>query len=460
VLYTSGSTGNPKGVCVEHAQVVNFLTHFQREGLVRPGDRLLAVTTLSFDIAVLELLLPLTVGATVLLASREEARDPHALATLLDSATVMQATPATWRALVESGWRGRADLRLLSGGEALPRDLADVLLPRGAELWNLYGPTETTIWSTATPVAAEGPIHVGRPIANTRLRIVDPAGRAVPIGAPGELLIGGAGVARGYWQRPDLTAERFLDRPDGRWYRTGDRARRRPDGTLEVIGRLDDQVKLQGHRLELGEVEAALRAHSAVADAAAAVREDRPGDRRLVAYVVPRGSAPEPLELRRFLEGRLPTAVVPSRVVVLDALPRTPNGKLDRKALPAPPEARPATMAPFEPPAGELEGAIAEVLQEVLGLDRVGALDNFFDLGGSSLLAMQALGRLRARLGQEIPLVAIFQHPNARTLAAHLEGATAAASAAGIERGEVRQAAADARARRMAARRAHREGET
>ncbi|HET9443913.1 MAG TPA: amino acid adenylation domain-containing protein, partial [Acidimicrobiales bacterium] len=301
VLYTSGSTGVPKGVEITHRSLVNFLASMAREPGLGPDDVLVAVTTLSFDIAALELWGPLVVGGRVVVAPRATTGDPAALAALLAGAgaTVMQATPATWRMLVEGGWPGRPGLRALCGGEALPAALADALVARGLELWNLYGPTEATVWSTVCRVGGPGrPPTIGRPIANTSVYVLDPAGAPVPVGEPGELHIGGVGVARGYRGRPELTAERFVPdpfaaTPGARLYRTGDLARWRPDGELEFLGRLDHQVKIRGFRIECGEVEAALEADPGVRAAVVVAREDTPGDTRLVAYVVPAPAGPD-----------------------------------------------------------------------------------------------------------------------------------------------------------------------
>jgi amino acid adenylation domain-containing protein len=418
VIFTSGSTGRPKGVQIPHRAVVNFLAAVAREPGLDANDTLCAVTTLSFDIAVLELLLPLTTGARVVIADRATASDGAALAALLDSsaATVMQATPATWRMLLDAGWRGRRGLRILSGGEALPRELAQRLLECGAQLWNLYGPTETTVWSTVERVATgEESISIGRPLANTQIYIVDAHLQPVPAGVPGELLIGGLGVARGYLARPELTAEKFIPDPFGahpgaRLYRTGDLARWRRDGRLEVIGRIDHQVKLRGFRIELGEIECVLGEHAAVHQAVVICREDRPGDQRLVAYVVANpGATPTQAELRAFARERLPEYMVPALCVVLESLPLTPNGKVDRRALPAPDvEAADDYVAPRT---GE-EEAMAQLWAEVLGRERVGIHDNFFDLGGHSLLATQLIARVQKSFGGEIPLRTLFEAPN------------------------------------------------
>jgi amino acid adenylation domain-containing protein len=436
VIYTSGSTGKPKGVVVPHGAVTNFLASMAREPGLRAGDVLVAVTTLSFDIAVLELLGPLTVGATVVLAGREQALDGQALGRLLEEsgATLMQATPSTWQMLLEAGWRAPAGFRGLIGGEALPGPLAGRLLEAGVELWNMYGPTETTVWSTCWKVERpEEGIRIGRPIANTQVWVVDGHGQLCPIGVPGEIWIGGAGVASGYWERAELTAERFVaDRfggTGGRLYRTGDRGRWRADGQLEHLGRLDFQVKVRGYRIEPGEIEAVLGQHAQVAQAVVVAREDRPGDVRLVAYVVARGEMAAAGELRQHLRAQLPEYIVPQHYVGLQALPLTPNGKIDRKALPAPEAvAHAAAEAVHEAarPLTEAERLIAQVWGELLGVSDIRAEDNFFDLGGHSLLAMQAIARLHKRTGVRLrPQQFTFE--TLAQIAASLEGPAAEA---------------------------------
>ena len=428
VIYTSGSTGRPKGVQIPHRALANLLDGFR--SIVEPGPRdvLVAVTTLSFDIAGLELLLPLVTGGRVVIASREVAADPAKLMRLFSDvgATIVQATPATWHMLIEAGWQSAPGLRVLCGGEALPADLAARLLATGAQVWNVYGPTETTIWSTAHRVEeARGPIPIGRPIANTRLYVLDRHREPVPIGVPGELYIGGAGVARGYLDRPELTAERFLpDRfsadPEARLYRTGDVVRYRTDGAIEFLGRVDHQVKVRGFRIELGEIESVLARHPAVAQAVVVAREDRPGDRYLAAYLRPAGAAPAIADLRAFLKEYLPDYMVPSTFTSLSSLPLTPNGKVDRKRLPEPEDRRAVSQAPFLAPRGRTEDAIAAAWREVLRLEQVGIDDNFFDLGGHSLLLVQVQSKLRSALGQEVPIVEMFQYPTVRTMATHL----------------------------------------
>ncbi len=407
VIYTSGSTGKPKGVVVSHRALANFLGTMASEPGLGSSDRLLAVTTLSFDIATLELLLPLTVGARIVLASRETAADGLALRHLLESsgATVMQATPSTWRLLLEAGWTGSPEFRALCGGEALPRDVAESLLGRVGQLWNLYGHTETTVWSTCGRI--EHPVDritIGRPIANTQVHILDSRRQALPAGVPGEIVIAGQGVAQGYLNRPELTEERFI--PDtlagiGRMYRTGDIGRWLPDGRLECLGRSDEQFKIRGYRIEPGEIEAALASHPAVRQVAVAARPG-PGGQRLVAYVVPREGATVPQgDLRKHVGQTLPDYMVPGAFVVLVALPLTPNGKIDRGALPVP-ELAGITGGSGAVPSTQAQKLVAEVWMGMLEIDHVEIHDNFFDLGGHSLLALRVVSEIERRTGVRI----------------------------------------------------------
>ncbi|WP_305729234.1 amino acid adenylation domain-containing protein, partial [Streptomyces sp. yr375] len=344
VIYTSGSTGRPKGVVVGQSALVNFLASMAERFPMGVGERLVAVTTVAFDIAGLELFLPLVQGATVVVADRETVRDPQALAGLVveHKASVVQATPSLWRAVVDQAPEAVRGLRVLVGGEALPADLALRLRELAADVTNLYGPTETTIWSTAAVVDAGGEVSIGSPIANTRVHVLDDRLQFVPPGVAGELYIAGEGLAYGYHRRPGLTAERFVVDPYGapgeRMYRTGDIVRWRANGQLEYLSRADHQVKVRGHRIEPGEIEAALIRHEAVGQAVVVAREDTPGDQRLVAYLVPATASgtPDTAALRDALAATLPAYMVPSAFVVLDALPLTPNGKLDRAALPVP----------------------------------------------------------------------------------------------------------------------------
>ncbi len=426
VIYTSGSTGRPKGVQIVHRAVVNFLLSMREQPGLMAKDTLLAITTLSFDIAALELFLPLIVGARLIVASRDTAADGAALAETLTRAhvTVMQATPITWRLLLAAGWQGKPDLKILCGGEALPLELAEQLLPRAASLWNLYGPTETTIWSTICKIEpGEEVVTIGRPIANTQIYLLDPQLQPVPVGVPGELYIGGDGLARGYLHRPELTTERFLpqpfsDEPGACLYRTGDLARYRPDGTIEHLGRLDFQVKLRGFRIELGEIEAVLVQHPAVRQAVVVAREDVPGDKRLVAYVVLcEQQMAKAGDLQRHVIKQLPNYMVPSAVVLLEAFPLTPNGKVDRRALPAPDHSHPERAGSFVAPRAPLEEMVAASWSQVLDIGQVGIHDNFFELGGHSLLAMQVIAHLRITLQVELSLRSFFEAPTIAQLA-------------------------------------------
>ncbi len=452
VIYTSGSTGRPKGVAVPHGAVASFLESMAEAPGLGRGDRLVAVTTLSFDIAVLELLLPLSVGATVELASRAEASDPAALAALLErsGATAMQATPSAWRGLVEWGWPGRSGLKALCGGEALPRELAEELAARTGELWNLYGPTETTVWSARARVAAGEvagrPVPIGRPIAATGCYVLDRGMAPQPPGVPGALYLGGAGVVRGYLGRPGLTANRFLpdpfaEGPGARMYATGDRARWRADGQLEFLGRLDQQVKVRGHRIEPGEIEAALTAHSGVEAAAVVAVPLAAGaadeSLRLVAFAVAPGVAAR--ELRAWLAARLPAPMVPSLVVPIDALPLTPNGKTDRRELAriareqGAGQARAALGGEHVEPATPAERALAAVWAGLLGLERVGARDNFFEIGGDSILAVRVVARAR-EAGVELSLGQLFRFQTVAELARAAAPGEAAAPEEAIPR--------------------------
>ena len=418
VIYTSGSTGRPKGVVVSQGSLTNFLLAMDDQFRLRGSDRLAAVTTVAFDISGLELYLPLLSGAGVVIVPRHVVQDPAALCDLLarEKITVMQATPSLWRALLEEDQGSLAGLRILTGGEALPADLAERLRGVSGNVTNLYGPTETTIWSTSTPVGPE--TSIGRPIWNTRAYVLDDHLRPVPAGTAGDLFIAGAGLARGYLNRAGLTAERFLACPFGasgeRMYRTGDVVRWTGDGALEYLGRADDQVKVRGFRIELGEVEAALAAHPSVGQAIVSVRDDVPGDQRLVGYVVAAPGAAAAVGgldlrgIREFLQERLAEYMVPSVLVALDEVPLTPNGKRDRKALPSP-EFVPATT--YRAPTTPQEGILCTIFAEILGVPQIGLDDNFFEHGGQSLLAARVVSRIRSILNVQIPLSALFDAP-------------------------------------------------
>ena len=415
-IYTSGSTGKPKGVMLEHSAVVNFLISMKNEPGLTQDDILLAVTTISFDIAVLELFLPLITGAKVVIASKDEAIDGNLLLKLIEQckATVLQATPATWKLMIEAAWENTPNLKMLCGGEPLSRNLANMMLVRGGELWNMYGPTETTIWSSVEKIEpGNAPILIGPPIANTQFYVVDKEMEPVPIGVSGELLIGGDGLARGYLNRPNLTADRFIKNPfsnsDSRIYRTGDLARFRPNGVVEFLGRLDFQVKVRGFRIELGEIEHVLSQHKIVKEAVVVAREDDKQDVRLVAYIIPESKMDWKVsELRKFLSKKLPDYMIPSLFMKMGKFPLTSNGKIDRKSLPAPDGVRPDLENSFVPPRNPVEEKIAAIWTKILGLEQVGVHDNFFDLGGHSLLAVRLVAQIEKVFGKKLPLAALF----------------------------------------------------
>ena len=422
VIYTSGSTGRPKGVMVNQGSVINLLTSAARTTSIGPRDNLLAVTTLSFDIAGLEIFMPLITGGQLTLASREQAGDGSQLAGLMTAsrATVMQATPATWRLLIEAGWQGDKNLTIFCGGEALKRELADELLSRSKAVWNFYGPTETTIWSTAWQVVPAEPVAIGRPLGNTQLYILDSKLCPVPAGTSGELLIGGAGLARGYLHRGELTAEKFIPNPFSpdstqRLYKTGDLARYLPDGTVECLGRLDHQVKIRGFRIEPGEVESVLRQHKGIADAVVTARDDSLGEKRLVGYVISKNGPPSTTELREFARTKLPVYMVPAQFVVLKEFPLTPNGKIDVRRLPAV-DTSSITGRNYVAPRHLEEQRLAAIWQEVLMLNQVGIDEDFFELGGDSLSATRAFARTNHVFGTNLTLREMLDHPTIRVL--------------------------------------------
>ena len=430
VIYTSGSTGRPKAVEITHASVLNLLSSISTEPGFSSRDTLLAVTTVSFDIAALELFLPLITGGRLVIASRETAQDPSLLSAAIESSgcTVMQATPATWRALLASGWTGAnrlMPLRALCGGEPLPRDLAERLLAAPVELWNMYGPTETTIWSTLYRVKhGTGPVSIGKPIGNTTAYLLDAHQQHLPAGVPGDLYLGGTGLARGYRGLPELTGERFVfpEATGGtRVYHTGDLALRREDGTIECLGRTDNQVKVRGFRIELEGVEAAVSRHPGVEAAAARVWPDPAGGMRLSVYVVGRGGPPPDLSaVRKFLEREVPDYMIPSDVVAVEAIPLTPNGKTDRALLPPPTPPGEVAQVSGEP-STERERRLATVWAELLRVEAVGIHDNFFNLGGHSLLVATLQQRIGAVFGRRLSMASLFHAPTVQQQAALLE---------------------------------------
>ncbi len=428
VIYTSGSTGKPKGVQVPHGAVVNFLCSMAERPGLSATDRLLAVTTLSFDIAVLELYLPLTVGAQVVIASREVASDGEQLLETLQQhhITTMQATPASWRMLLDEGWQGGEQFKALVGGEALPRDLANELIDR-AELWNMYGPTETTVWSTCEQVTEkDGPILIGKPIGNTQVYVLDEHKQPVPVGVPGELYIAGDGVTSGYLHADGLTVERFTSDPfsessNASMYRTGDQVVFHRTGQLEYMGRLDNQVKLRGFRIELGEIESVLLTSPAIKKAVVDIKELTPGDMRLIAFLVLNGGVElDPDIIRSVCQAELPEYMIPQHFVPLEELPLTLNGKIDRKSLPIELITDQSTEHNIVEPVTDIEKQLAEIWKEVLKLDQISMTSNFFNLGGHSLLANKIVTQIRKELKVSIPLTFLFEFPTLQLMADNL----------------------------------------
>jgi amino acid adenylation domain-containing protein len=464
LIYTSGSTGTPKGVMVEHRNVVNFFCGIDRAIGSKPGVWL-AVTSISFDISVLELLWTLTRGFTVIVQAEEDklaSSGPYSVAEQIErfGVTHLQCTPTFARMLIRSPRNVnsmKSLQKLLVGGEALPVALANQLadhLP--AEIHNMYGPTETTIWSTSYRLAEHArSIPIGKPLANTRVYVLDEMLRRVPIGEVGELYIAGSGVARGYLNQPELTAERFAPdpfrgNPDERMYRTGDLARFRSDGDLEFLGRTDHQIKIRGYRVELGEIETALSKHHAVQEVVVTPREDTAGNPILVAYVVTRPElTPAPAELREFVRTELPEYMVPSLVVFLDRLPTTPNGKIDRKALPTPTLAAAAGASAARTSGNELENAIARIWQDALGVDFVDLNQNLFDLGATSLTVAEVATTIRDVLKRDVRVTQLFEYSTISSFAAYLSAHAVEGSSGegGQSRGEARRAALMQRSR-------------
>ncbi|MFN6560836.1 MAG: amino acid adenylation domain-containing protein [Nostoc sp. ChiSLP01] len=414
-IYTSGSTGLPKGVQICHYSVVNFLNSMSYFPRLTQEDTFSAVTTICFDIAALEVYLPLIVGAKVIVVPREIATNGDLLFSELfkSKTTAMQATPATWQMLLAGGWSSDYPLKVFCGGEALPAQLAHQILETGSELWNLYGPTEATIWSTIYQVGANKTVarnedaasSIGRPISNTQIYILDSYLQPVPVGVAGELYIGGDGLAKGYLNRPELTQEKFIpnhlcNSKSERLYKTGDRARYSSDGNIEYLGRIDQQVKVRGFRIELGEIEAVLNTHPQIQQAVVIAKADIPGNKRLVAYVVPCQELTTN-QLREFLIQKLPEYMVPNTFVTLDTLPLTPNGKIDRFALPAPETVRDDLSKTFVAPQTPVEKILTEVWAQVLGIEQVGIHDNFFELGGDSITSIQIVARAK-QMGLEL----------------------------------------------------------
>lgn len=439
-LYTSGSTGKPKGVQIEHHSLTNFLCSMQQAPGIKTEDRLLAITTISFDIAGLELYLPLISGAELVLADSETTRDGHKLIQTIraNRITVMQATPSTWRLMLDSGWDASPNLKALCGGEALSRDLADILTSKCSTVWNMYGPTETTIWSTVKQIQkGDELITIGRPIANTQVYILDENLRALLPGQVGEILIGGDGVARGYLNRKELTTEKFIVNPFSPnetdvIYRTGDLGKILENGDIQCLGRIDQQVKIRGHRIEPGEIEFVLASQEDINQAVVIAREDNPGDQRLVAYIVPQSQIEEAKEAskkdswKQAVRNALPAYMVPNDIVILEVLPLTANGKIDRKALPKPAISKSAPIATSEVAETKFQQMVSMIWSDLLGYQVTSLHDNFFELGGHSLIAAKVMTRIEQETGKRWPLTFLFRYPTvdqlAKAIEADLEG--------------------------------------
>jgi len=434
VLFTSGSTGKPKGVQIKHHNLVNFLLSMQKEPGLKASDNLLAVTTISFDIAGLEMFLPLLTGAKLIITDAITAKDGRALIDLVadHQITVMQATPYTWRVMLEAGWETKFPLRILCGGEALPKDLINKLIARCSELWNMYGPTETTVWSTVKHITSDEDISIGKPIDNTQVYILDEKLNNFTDGTIGEIYIGGDGVAKGYLNRPELTNERFVDDvfsgiPESKMYRTGDLGKIREDGEIVCLGRIDHQVKVRGYRIELEEIEQNLLRQDNVKQAVVIAREDTPGNPRLVGYMITIEQKNDN-DLRaqfdtwqRGLLDVLPEYMVPDDFVIMETIPITPNGKIDRKALPKPNYSNIQRTGEIVAPRTSNEKLVADIWTELMGLETISIFDNFFELGGRSLVAVKIMARLEQETGKRLPLATLFEHSTVERLAARLE---------------------------------------
>lgn len=436
ILYTSGSTGNPKGVQITHKNLVNFLISMQKEPGMSSADKLLAVTTISFDIAGLELFLPLVSGAEIVLADTPTAKDGKALLDIIrrEEITVMQATPYTWRILLEAGWDKKTPVKVICGGEALPQELAQKLTDRASSVWNVYGPTETTIWSTVKQLsAADSLITIGRPINNTSVYILDKFQKPLAAGIAGEIFIGGDGVAKGYLNRPELTAEKFINDPfskqsGAKMYRTGDLGKFLPDGEIVCLGRIDSQVKIRGYRIETGEIEFQLSKQDEVKEAVVIARPDNQGIDKLVAFIVPDSESdqiPEDELIQRWKENlnlSLPGYMVPDNFILVPAMPLTPNGKVDRKALAKHGIQTSGKQADlFTAPRTTAEKLLSDIWKECLGLEKISVHDNFFDLGGHSLIAVKVMTRIEKETDTRLPLAALFESPTIEKLAHVLE---------------------------------------
>jgi amino acid adenylation domain-containing protein len=434
LIYTSGSTGKPKGVQIEHFSLVNFLMSMAKQPGITSEDVMLAVTTISFDIAGLEMYLPVLFGATIFVASQETSMNPELLIQKIEEtkATILQATPVTFRMLNSAEWNGSKRLKILCGGEAMPKELAYDLIRKCGELWNMYGPTETTVWSTVEKVEIDendkiGYVNLGKPIDNTFIYILNTEFQPVPIGYPGELFIGGDGLARGYFNLPAMTKEKFLpdpftNKPGARMYRTGDLVQQTESGKIEFLNRVDSQVKIRGFRIELGEIESAISQFGTIKNNVVIVREDTPGDKKLVAYIIKKENEEiDNAELRVFLKTKIPDYMVPSAFVYIEQFPLTPNGKIDRKVLPSPLEAAPQQAKTYLEPQTEMEKRLAPIWCDVLKIQRIGIDENFFEIGGHSMIAVTLMVKIEKELGKRLPLATLFDHSNIHDMAQLLE---------------------------------------
>jgi len=426
VIYTSGSTGQPKGVMIPRRALNNLLWSVRDWFQFGPRDVLLALTTIAFDIAGVDVWLPLLAGARMLMVERETTMDADLLQEIIhrEGVTFMQGTPAIWKRLIDSGWQGKADLQAVCTGEAMPKDLPRKLLPKVGRLWNVYGPTETTIWSAGYQFSGpDDPVLIGRPVANTQIYILDEHLAPTRIGVPGELYIGGDGLAAGYLHKPELTAERFVADPfskrsGARLYKTGDLARYLSDGDIECLGRNDHQIKLRGYRIEPEEIHAAITKHPSVQDALAVLESSATGDSRIVAYMISRTNhPPDATELRNFLRQSLPDYMIPASFVFLDSFPLNSNGKIDRRAL-SQAKIQSAESAVPQEPADQIEARLRDLFCSVLNLSPIGVNDDFFDLGGHSLLAAQLFREINICFNLDMPLATLFHAPTVRRIAA------------------------------------------
>ena len=437
VIYTSGSTGKPKGVMIEHRSVINLLTSLSGKVEFEPDSSFLSVTTFSFDICYLEFYVPLIAGARLIIAAREVAMDGFDLAKAIavHQPSHMQGTPSTWQLLLDADWKNEEGLTMLVGGEAVKESLKNQLANIGT-VYNVYGPTETTIWSASARLTVERKVLIGKPLSNTTIYIVSEGRQLCPQKVSGEICIGGDGLARGYLNRPELTAEKFIsnpftDEPGARIYRTGDLGRWLPDGSIEYLGRFDDQVKIRGYRIELGEIETVLMESKLFREAVVAAKEDRSGTKRLVAYIIADKSFDHE-DVTGYLADKLPGYMIPSLWVEMESMPLTANGKINRKALPEP-DTSELSRNEYVAPRTATEISLANTWRELLGLSSVGINDNFFQLGGHSLLAMRVISSIRQQLQIEVGIRDLFLHPTIASLSNHLQTKSESALLPAIE---------------------------